>query len=166
MEGFIFKYIHIHRMASSIYIYTKRSDYDNLYKGKTEAYTYETPILDFFIRPTEGYDADDSILTNRLWVVTQTDKVKMRPSLERSIVHFTNGTCFDFCSGNELQVEKEKVFYNPKSNQLEFYPRKLRKPLLSLKVDKVVGGKPSKKSKINFKAKYYDMTHDRLNLFV
>ena len=166
MEGFIFKYIHTGNMASSIYIYTKRSDYDNLYKGKTEAYTYETPILDFFIRPTEGYDAADSIPTNRLWVVTQTDKVKMRPSLERSIVHFSNGSCFDFCSGSELQVEKEKVFYDPINNMLEFYPRRFRKPLLSLKVDRVVGGRPKDKSKINFKVKYYDMTHDRLNLFV
>ena len=153
-------------MASSIYIYTNKNDYDNLYKGKQEAYTYETPILDFFIRPTEGYDVPDSIYTNKLWVVTQTDKVKMRPSLERTIVHFTNGTCFEFCNGSELQVEKEKVFYNPKNNQLEFYPRTLRKPLLSLKVDKVIGGKPTKKSKIRFKNKYYDMTHDRLNLFV
>ena len=90
----------------------------------------------------------------------------MRPSLERTIVHFTNGTCFEFCSGNELQVQKEKVFYNPKNNQLEFYPRTLRKPLLALKVDKVVGGKPEKKSKIKYRMKYYDMTHDRLNLFV
>ena len=153
-------------MASSIYIYTNIEDYENLYKGKQEAYTYETPIIDLFIRPTEGYDVADSIPTNKLWVITQTDKVKMRPSLERTIVHFSNGTCFDFCSGNELQVQKEKVFYNPKNNQLEFYPRTLRRPLLSLKVDKVVGGKPTKKSKIRFKNKYYDMTHDRLNLFV
>jgi len=153
-------------MASSIYIYTNRDDYDNLYRGKTEAWTYETPILDFFIRPTEGYDASDSIQTNKLWVITNTSKLKERPPLDRTIVHFRNGTCFDFCSGNELQVEKEKVFYNPKNNQLEFYPRTLRKPLLSLKVDKVVGGKPSKKSKIIYRVKYYDMTHDRLNLFV
>jgi hypothetical protein len=153
-------------MASSIYIYTNKNDYDNLYKGKQEAYTYETPILDFFIRPTEGYDVEDSIYTNKLWVVTQTDKVKMRPSLERTIVHFTNGTCFEFCSGSELQVQKEKVFYNPKNNQLEFYPRMFRTPLLSLKVDKVIGGKPTKKSKIKYRMKYYDMTHDRLNLFV
>ena len=153
-------------MASSIYIYTKREDYENLYKGKIEAFTYQTPILDFFIRPTEGYDADDSIPTNKLWVVTNTDKLKARPSLERTIVHFSNGTCFDYISGSELQVEKDKMFYNPTMNTLEFYPRRLRKPLLSLKVDKVVGGRPEKKSKINFKAKYYDMTHDRLNLFV
>ena len=153
-------------MASSIYIYTNLQDYENLYKGKQEAYTYETPIIDLFIRPREGDAVTDSIQTNKLWVITQTDKVKMRPSLERTIVHFSNGTCFDFCSGNEVQVEREKIIYNPKNNQLEFYPRKLRRPLLSLKVDKVVGGKPSKKSKINFKAKYYDMTHDRLNLFV
>ena len=153
-------------MASSIYIYTNIQDYENLYKGKQEAYTYETPIIDLFIRPREGDAVTDSIQTNKLWVITQTDKVKMRPSLERTIVQFSNGTCFDFCSGNELQVEKEKVFYNPKTNQLEFYPRTLRKPLLSLKVDKVVGGKPNKKSKIRFRNKYYDMTHDRLNLFV
>ena len=153
-------------MASSIYIYTNIEDYENLYKGKQEAYTYETPIIALFIRPREGDSVTDSVPTNKLWVITQTDKVKMRPSLERTIVHFSNGTCFDFCSGNELQVQKEKVFYNPKTNQLEFYPRTLRKPLLSLKVDKVVGGKPNKKSKIRFKNKYYDMTHDRLNLFV
>jgi len=153
-------------MASSIYIYTNLKDYENFYKGKQEAYTYETPILDFFIRPTEGYDAADSIPTNKLWVITQTDKVKMRPSLERTIVHFSNGTCFDFLCGNEIQVEKEKIYYNPTTNELQFYPRRFRKPLLSLKVDRVVGGRPEKKSMIRFKNKYYDMTHDRLNLFV
>ena len=155
METLIFKYIHTDTMASSIYIYTNKQDYENLYKGKTEAYTYQTPILDFFLKPN-----------NKLWVITHTDKLRQRPSLERSIVHFTNGTCFDFLAGDELQVEKEKVYYNPKNNQLEFYPKLLRKPLLSLKVDKVVGGKPSKKSNIKYRMKYYDMTHDRLNLFV
>ena len=90
----------------------------------------------------------------------------MRPSLERTIVHFTNGTCFDFLCGNEIQVEKEKIYYNPTTNELQFYPRRFRKPLLSLKVDRVVGGRPDKKAMIRFKNKYYDMTHDRLNLFV
>ena len=153
-------------MASSIYIYTKREDYENLYKGKTEAFTYQTPVLDFFIRPTEGYDVGDSIPTNKLWVITHTDKLKQRPSLERTICIFTNGTCFDYLSGSELQVEKDKMIYDPINNMLEFYPRRLRRPLLSLKVDRVVGGRPEKKSKINYKAKYYDMTNDRLNLFV
>ena len=153
-------------MASSIYVYTNLKDYENFYKGNQEAYTYETPILDFFIRPTEGYDAADSIPTNKLWVITHTDKIKMRPSLERTIVHFTNGTCFDFLCGNEIQVEKEKIYYNPTTNELQFYPRRFRKPLLSLKVDRVVGGRPDKKAMIRFKNKYYDMTHDRLNLFV
>ena len=153
-------------MASSIYIYTRREDYDNLYKGKEEAFTYQTPILDFFIRPTEGYDVGDSIPTNKLWVITHTDKLRQRPSLERTICIFTNGTCFDYVSGSELQVDKDKVVYNPTMNMLEFYPRRFRKPLLSLKVDKVVGGRPEKTTKINYRVKYYDMTHDRLNLFV
>ena len=86
--------------------------------------------------------------------------------LERSIVHFPNGSCFDYLEGDEKQVEKEKVFYNPKNNHLIFYPRTLRKSLLELNVDKVIGGKPKKKQKIIFKKKFYDMTNDRLNLFV
>ena len=153
-------------MASSIYIYTNRDDYENLYKGKTEAWTYETPILDMFIKPTEGYDVDDSIPTNKLWVITNTSKLKERPSLGRTIVHFTNGSAFDHLRGDEVLVEKDKVIYNPKNNQIEFFPRKLRKPLMSLRVDKVIGGKPKKKSRIIFKRKLYDLTHDRLNLFV
>ena len=153
-------------MASSIYIYTNHKDYENLYKGKEEAWTFQTPIIDFFLKPAVyGYDLEDCH-ENKLWVVTHTDKNKIRPVLERSIVHFPNGSCLDYLQGDEKQVEKEKVFYNPKNNHLVFYPRTLRKPFLSLKVDKVVGGKPKKKSKIRFKNKYYDMTHDRLNLFV
>ena len=153
-------------MASSIYIYTNRDDYENLYKGKTEAWTYETPILDMFIKPTEGYDVDDSIPTNKLWVITNTSKLKERPSLGRTIVHFTNGSAFDHLRGDEVLVEKDKVIYNPKNNQIEFSPRKLRKPLMSLRVDKVIGGKPKKKSRIIFKRILYDLTLDRLNLFV
>ena len=153
-------------MASSIYIYTDIKDYDNLYKGKREAWTYETPILDFFIKPTEGFDVQDSIETNRLWVVTNTTKQKSRPDLSRTIVHITNGTAFDHLRGDELLVEKEKMTYNPKNNQLEFYPRMLRQPLLSLRVAKVIGGKPNKKRKVDIKYKFYDITHDRLNLFV
>ena len=153
-------------MASSIYIYTDIKDYDNLYKGKREAWTYETPILDFFISPTEGYAVEDSIPTNSLWVITNTSKLKERPSLGRTIVHFTNGSAFDHLKGDEVLVEKEKISYNPKNNQLEFYPRRLRRPLLSLRVAKVIGGRPNKKSKVDIKHKFYDLTHDRLNLFV
>tara|TARA_R100001530_G_C4313601_1_gene153737 strand:- start:247 stop:708 length:462 start_codon:yes stop_codon:yes gene_type:complete len=153
-------------MASSIYVYTNNDDYDNLYKGKTDAWTFQTPIVDMFLKPTEGYDVEDSIPTNRLWIITNTSKIKERPSLGRTIVHFTNGTAFDYLSGDEKLVEKDNIIYNPKNNQLELFPRKLRKPLMSLRVDKVIGGKPNKKTKIIFKRKLYDLTNDRLNLFV
>ena len=69
-------------------------------------------------------------------------------------------------SGDETLVEKDNVFYNPTNNKLEFFPRRLRKPLLSLNVDKVVGGKPNKKTKIKLSEKYYDMTNDRINIFI
>ena len=153
-------------MASSIYVYTNNDDYDNLYKGKTEAWTFQTPIIDMFLKPSvSGYDVYECH-ENRLWVVTNTSKIKERPALGRTIVHFTNGTAIDYIEGDELLIEKEKIIYNPKNNQLELFPRRLRKPLMSLRVDKVVGGRPNKKTKIIFKRKFYDITNDRLNLFV
>jgi hypothetical protein len=153
-------------MASSIYIYTNKEDYDNLYKGKTDAWTFQTHIIDMFIKPTvSGYDVEDCH-ENRLWVVTNVTKMKERPSLQRTIVHFTNGSAVDYIEGDELLIEKDNIAYNPKTNQLEFFPRRLRKPLMSIRVDKIIGGRPDKKTKINFKKKFYDITNNRLNLFV
>ena len=144
-------------MASSIYIY-KKEDYDKLYKGKTDAFTFQTPILEFYLKPAEE--------DQKLWVITNTTKLKERVDFSRSICHFTNGQCREWIQGDEILVEKDNVFYNPKNNKLEIFPRKLRKPLLSLNVDKVVGGRPSKKTKIKLTQKFYDMTNDRLNFFI
>ena len=154
-------------MATSIYIYKNKDDYDKLYKGKTDAWTFETPIQDLFLKPTEGYDVEDSILSNKLWIVTNhTPNEKYRPDLARTIVFFTNGSCFDFLTGDEKLDVKEKISYNPKNNMLEFYPRRLREPLFSIRVDKIIGGRPSKKLKIKDSYKYYDMANNRINLFV
>ena len=101
-------------MASSIYIYTNHKDYENLYKGKEEAWTFQTPIIDFFLKPAVyGYDLEDCH-ENKLWVITNTSKIKERPPLDRTIVHFTNGSAFDHLRGDEVLVEKEKISYNPK----------------------------------------------------
>ena len=62
-------------MATAIYVYTNKKDYDKIYRGKNDAWTYQTPILDFFIKPTEGYEVEESILSNRLWVITNTTKI-------------------------------------------------------------------------------------------
>lgn len=142
-------------MASSIYVYNNKNDYDNLYKGKREAPNHESPILDFYLKE------------DHLWVVTNnTPNLLYRPDISRTIVLFTNGNCFGHLEGDELLVEKDKMSYNPKNNMLEFYPGKLKSPKLSLRVDKIVGGRPVKKTKLDFKHKYYDMVNNRLNLFL
>jgi len=142
-------------MATSIYVYRDKGDYDTLYKGKSDAWTFQTPILDLYLKPKD-----------KLWVITNTSTRPTSIDLSRTIVHFNNGQCFDWMDGDETLVEKEKIVYNPKNNNLEFFPRHLRKPLFSINVDKVVGGKPSKKLKIKFTHKYYDVTNNRINLFV
>ena len=40
----------------------KKEDYDKLYKGKTDAFTFQTPILEFYLKPAEE--------DQKLWVIT------------------------------------------------------------------------------------------------
>ena len=70
---------------------------------------------------------------------------------------------------NKLQWDEKlvlhgKVRYNHKKNQLEFFPRKLRKPLLSMRVGRYFGYKKGK-CNINYDKRYYDFKNDRM-LFI
>ena len=64
-------------MASSIYIYETEEDFNNFYGKNKEDITRNLKIIDMFIHDKE-----------KLWVVTNTNNLKERPELVRSLVHF------------------------------------------------------------------------------
>ena len=138
-------------MASSIYIYETEEDFNNFYGKNKEDITRNLKIIDMFIHDKE-----------KLWVVTNTNNLKERPELVRSLVHFRNGNIDEYKTENTKLVEYEKMTFNFKKNKLEFFPRLLRKPLLSWRVDRYIGNKV-KKVKINYVHRYYDYKRDRLN---
>ena len=116
---------------------------------------FSAPILDIFLKPNK-----------KLWVVSKITKNKERPQLGRSIVHFVNGTVFEYSDGDERPIRHNSITYNPKKNKVEIFPKKLRDAELWIKVDRFYGMPPNKKVVLDQSKRFYDISRDRLNFIV
>ena len=141
-------------MGTAIYVYETEDEYHTHYNRMDKEVMFSAPILDMFLKPDE-----------KIWVVSKISKHKERPQLGRSIVHFVNGTVYDYTEGDEVQIRQKDVKYNPKNNQVEFFSKPLRKAALSIRVDRFYGEKP-KKHEINNSLRFYDISRDRLNFIL
>lgn len=140
-------------MASSLYIYPTKKEYDKFYGKELEDITYECTIIDLYIDPK----------TQRIFVITNTSNEKERIK-KRTITHIQNERFKnEYLTDDCMLVTDEKIKY--KNGYLEFFPRFLRKPLLKFKVDRCVGGE-IKESFIDLKNMKYDFVRDRINLLV
>tara|TARA_Y100000296_G_C5131566_1_gene235839 strand:+ start:67 stop:510 length:444 start_codon:yes stop_codon:yes gene_type:complete len=142
-------------MGTSIYVYKTEKEYLNHYKRMDQEVMYSAPIIDIFLKEDK-----------KLWVVSKISKHKERPQLGRSIVHFINGTIFDYANGQEIAIEKNNIRYNPKKGVVEFFPKKLRKAELEIKVDRFYGDELKKKTNIDNTKRYYDISRDRMNFIL
>ena len=142
-------------MGTAIYVYETEDEYHTHYNRMDKEVMFSAPILDMFLKPDE-----------KIWVVSKISKHKERPQLGRSIVHFVNGTVYDYTEGDEVQIRQKDVKYNPKNNQVEFFSKPLRKAALSIRVDRFYGEKPKKKHEINNSLRFYDISRDRLNFIL
>ena len=142
-------------MGTAIYVYENRDQYLAQYKRLDKEAMFSAPIIDIFLKPNK-----------KLWVVTKITKHKERPQLGRSIVHFVNGTTYEYKEGDELVIKKKEIKYNPKSGNIEFIPKKLRKAELEIRVDRFYGDKPKNKKEIDNLQSFYDISRDRLNFIL
>jgi len=142
-------------MGTSIYVYETEKEYLKIYKGLDKEIMHSAPIIDIFLKEDK-----------KLWVVSKITKNKERPQLGRSIVHFINGTIFDYANGQEIAIEKNNIRYNPKKGVVEFFPKKLRKAELEIRADRFYGDELKKKTNINNTKRYYDISRDRLNFIL
>ena len=139
-------------MGTSIYVYENTDQYLTQYKRLDTEVMFSAPLISIFLKPN-----------SKLWIVTKITKHKERPQLGRSIVHFVNGTTYEYKEGDELVIKKKEIKYNPKSGNIEFIPKKLRKAELEIRVDRFYGDKPKGKKTIDNLKSYYDISRDRLN---
>ena len=115
---------------------------------------YCIKITDMYLKPNDV-----------LWIVEKYDKIKEKPLLGRSIVHFRDSSFEKNKQGDEVLVLHEKVKFDPKRMKVQFFPKLLRKPMFELKCDRFYGDETMKKGKkIDYAHRYYDINADRVNL--
>tara|TARA_R110000824_G_scaffold65424_2_gene170397 strand:- start:66 stop:500 length:435 start_codon:yes stop_codon:yes gene_type:complete len=136
-------------MATSIYIFDCDKTFNSIYREHVDEIEHKMPLIDLYVKG------------KRLWVVTNSNDMKEQPRLTRSIVHFRKDNAKDFKEGDEKLVIHKKIRYNNKRNQLEFFPRFLRKPLLSMRVGRYYGLNKGK-CNIDYDKRYYDFKNDRM----
>tara|TARA_R100000808_G_scaffold9877_1_gene26802 strand:+ start:16316 stop:16762 length:447 start_codon:yes stop_codon:yes gene_type:complete len=143
-------------MASSIYIYDSVDEFEHIYKGYLEEPLRKIKINDLFIHEK-----------SKIWVVTNTNDLKEKPLLQKSLVHFRNGSVDQYATDKTKLVLYDKMKFNKKKMRLEFFPKFLRKPLLSWKVDRHYSENIQHKNKIiDYDHRYYDYELDRLNFIL
>ena len=146
-------------MGTSFYVYNNIEEYNSLYKGRIGEQFYDIKILELYVKENKKGEP-------KLWVVTETNQMKESPRLERTIVHFRNGSADGFFEGDETKVLSDSIKYNPKTNRVEFYPQMLRKPKIEFRVDRIYGDKPKKRKQIKWSDKFYDLSSDRINFIL
>ena len=91
---------------------------------------------------------------------------KEHPQLQRSIVHFRNGEIGEWEDGKEELVKYDDVRLNIKKDQIEFFPRFLRKPKLSMRIGRFYGNLEKGKIKVDYKNRFYDLHRDRITFIL
>lgn len=137
-------------MATSSHIFESLDEFKRIYGERFDQLEYKVPLNDLWINK------------DKLWIVTNTNDQKQKPDLFRSMVHFRNGTIEEWRDGNEKLVLHGKMRINLKTEKLEFFPRFLRKPLLSIRYGRFYGDVKDKKRKINYDLRFYDFHNDRM----
>ena len=155
MEAFINKDCVDFSMGTSIYVYESEKEYLRHYHRLDKEVMFSAPILDIFLKPDK-----------KLWVVSKITKHKERPQLGRSIVHFVNGTVFEYSDGNERPILHNSIAFNPKKSRIEFFPKKLRSAELEIRVDRFYGAPPNKRAYLDQTKRFYDISRDRLNFIL
>jgi hypothetical protein len=141
-------------MASAVYIFDDMNTFNNFYKGYTGDNMRKTKIIDMYVQNKE-----------KLYVVTNTNDRKERPLLQKSLVHFRNGTLGEHENEDTELIKYEKIIFNRKKMQIEFNPRFLRKPSLKWRVDRYLDAAYRNENKtIDYDHRYYDFELDRIIL--
>jgi len=141
-------------MATSIYIFENDKMFNVVYKDVLEDPLYVMPIIDLYVKQ------------DKLWIVTNSNDQKEQPRLSNTLVHFRKGSIKEWEEGDEKLVKHNDIRYNHKKLHLEFFPKFLRKPLLSMRIGRCYSDKDKGYSKINYDKRYYDFTNDRIILLL
>lgn len=142
-------------MATSFYVYDTLLDYKKVNKQFIDDVKFHAPLLDVYVEPKK-----------RLIIVTNTNDMKQRIDMSRTIAHARNGTIPNELLGRLKLIKYNNVIFDAKKGKLIFNPRFLRSPLFELKIGRYYGDRNKGKFKIDWGYRFYDFMRDRVNLIL
>jgi len=142
-------------MGTSFYLYENEEELKKIYGAQLNEETHCIKITDMYLKPNDV-----------LWIIEEYDKIKEKPLIGRSIVHFRNTSFNEYKNGDEKLILHDKLVFDPKRSKLQAFTKILRKPEFEVKVDRYYGDEKTKKCKIDYNHRYYDLTSDRVNLIL
>ena len=143
-------------MGTSFYVYETIEDFERIYKYKIKEEMHCIKITDIYLKPNDT-----------LWIIEEYKKIKEKPLLGRSIVHFRDSSFEKNKQGDEILVLHDKVRFNPSKMKVQFFPKLFRKSTLEIKCDRFYGDENIKKPRyIDYSHRYYDVYADRVNFIL
>lgn len=143
-------------MAASIYVYEDIEEYIKHYKQKLNSElgnnSHALKITDMYLRGEQ------------LFVIVDSNNLVGRPDMTRSRVILDSRMKDKFFRGDEVLVKHGDVSFTFKNSKLHFMKKILRKPKLTLRIDKYHGNKQKSREKINTSIRFYDFELNRIIL--
>lgn len=144
-------------MGISFHVYQNVDEYvkrnNDRINPKAEVNEASLPLADLYITPDE-----------KLMLVLDCLRLFEHPDVSRSIACFQLNNIKKHLKGDEKLVLHDKISFNPKNQTVDFVARKLRKPLMSIRVGRFWGDLPEKTKKVDTKYKFFNVTSNKVDL--
>jgi hypothetical protein len=146
-------------MGISMHVYSDLNEYilrnSDRVDGKRKINESSLKLLDMIVTP------DDKIL-----VVLDCEKYFDRPDVSRSIACYQKNNISKYMNGEERLVKYEDVEYNPKNDNITFFPKFIGKSGIFFKIGRFWGDRPEKKTKIDWEYKFYNLSMNKIDLIL
>ena len=146
-------------MGISFHVYQNVDEYvkrnNEKINPKAEVNEASLPLSDMYITPDE-----------KLMLVLDCLKLFDHPDVSRSISCFQLNNIKKHLKGDEKLVLHDKISFNPKKQTVEFVSRKLRKPIMTIKVGRFWGDLPARTKKIDTKNKFFNVASNKVDLIL
>jgi hypothetical protein len=103
---------------------------------------------------------------NKLRIVLDCEKFYEHPDTSRSISCFQKNNIEKFRTGDERLVKYDDVSFDPKTENIQFFKKRLRKAPIFFKVGKFCGDLPNKTVKINWEYKFFNIKANRIDFIL
>ena len=146
-------------MGISFHVYQNVDEYvkrnNERINPKAEVNEASLPLADLYITPDE-----------KLMLVLDCLRLFEHPDVSRSIACFQLNNIKKHLKGDEKLVLHDKISFNPKNQTVDFVARKLRKPLMTIRVGRYWGDLPLKTKRVDTNNKFFNIASNKVDLIL